>query len=109
MGAAAPLFPSLFTSGSLVLRFEAAVILEQTPVDTDSFEAEVYMWWPLLAPSGARTEVVMMGKELALREIPRDSSLSAPAMRDLEAQSMDSTCDDYSVFSEMQPVFSETH
>lgn len=62
------------------------------------------MWWSPLAPSGARTEVVAMGKELVLREIPRDSGLSAPGMRDLEAQSMEPTNDDYSVFSEMRPA-----
>lgn len=50
----------------------------------------------------------MMGKELVLREIPRVSALSAPGMRDLETQSMEPTSDAYSMFSEMQPVFSAT-
>lgn len=62
------------------------------------------MWWPPLALSRARTEVVMMSKELVLREIPRNSALSAPGVRDLEAQSMEPTRDDCSVFSEMQPA-----
>lgn len=58
------------------------------------------MWRPL-ALSRARIEVVMMSKELVPREIPRNSALSAPGVRDLEAQS---TRDDCSVFSEMQPA-----
>lgn len=60
------------------------------------------MWRLLLAPPGARIEVVMMGKELVLREILRNSTPLALSMRDPGAQSTEPTSDYYTVFSEMQ-------
>lgn len=44
----------------------------------------------------------MMGKELVLREIPRNSIPLALSMRDRGVQSTEPTSGYYSVFSEMQ-------